>query len=498
MALTLAGCPQENGINCDSESVFCSARCVTVDRDPLNCGSCGIRCDAGELCVDGECTITCPSGQSVCNERCVDLQTDALNCGTCGSSCAAGSLCNQGACVAQCPAGLTACDGRCVDLQIDESNCGFCGETCDRNETCVASECSCGAPLTACTNRCVDTSTAVSDCGQCGDACLVPGEICNDGRCECGPGESICPDVGCVDLQRDLLNCGRCGRVCGSAQACRQGTCGPIVTCEANAVPPATCDAFPLDFAICGEPAVTTTLVTTSTTLVARELRFDIPRLQADQQAVARFDYSARSTGVTTSYRNSQDVVLPLGGGSFIPPTTSNLQRQDVGRGQRLMSANPTEFVIEQSGLLNVDGRIDIETLNGRYNSGGVDPLNATPIDDEAPLCSQLCGASVGVPGDDRHYYAITIPPRGRLDFEYAARAFVRTNMASGVAILDPRNGTRLCESIRTTVYGLDWRTSRGRALNNLDRPLTVVVAVLAPIGEFKMSVATSTSAASR
>ncbi len=487
----LLGCPEETGLNCDSQSELCGSRCVTTDRDPLNCGACDNACATGERCVMGACTQTCPAGQTLCSSDCVDPLTDARHCGDCGQACETGLICTSGQCVTQCAAGLTACDGTCVNVLADADHCGDCGQVCARNETCMEGTCTCTAPLTACAGGCVDTSTAVSDCGQCGMGCQQANEVCSDGMCECPEGTALCPGAGCVDVLNDIFNCGGCGRVCNNTQACVDGTCGPIVQCQPNSVPPPACDVFPVDFDACGVAVETATLVRTATALSAGELRFDIPNLAANQRAVARLNYSARNTSVRTTFRNFRDEVLPDSGNLFIPPPTSNLLRVDIGRGKRLMCANPSEFVIEQGGVLDVEGPIEIETLNGTYNTGAVEPQNATPVPGD-PVCNLLCGVSGNFCEDQRHAYEVTIPPGGRLDIEYTSRVLTRVNMASGVSVLRAGDATLLCSVVPATVVAGDWVTRRGRVLNNAQTPLPVILDVLCPAGEFKMAVSTS------
>lgn len=73
---------------CGGKSVcagFCNGACTAIDRDPLNCGTCGARCPTG-ICYQKQCVGSCPSGTAQCGGTCADIKNDALNCGQCGNS----------------------------------------------------------------------------------------------------------------------------------------------------------------------------------------------------------------------------------------------------------------------------------------------------------------------------------------------------------------------------------------------------------------------------
>jgi hypothetical protein len=145
-----------------------------LQTDAQNCGTCGMRCPAGNTCVAGRCMMqggaagmppaagagaggagapaagapaagapaagapaagapaagapaagspspptcqpACGAGRMCCGTTCVDLATDPMNCGACGAACTTGA---QPGC----------CAGRCVDL-VSNTNCGQCGRDC--------------------------------------------------------------------------------------------------------------------------------------------------------------------------------------------------------------------------------------------------------------------------------------------------------------------------------------------------------------------------------
>ena len=100
-ALLMTGCAdgKQPGGTCDGQA--------GGDHD-------GARADSG----------VCGPGINSCAGKCVQLQTDEDNCGGCGKKCAAGQLCSAGKCTSFCPAGLTACSGACLNMLSDHQNCG--------------------------------------------------------------------------------------------------------------------------------------------------------------------------------------------------------------------------------------------------------------------------------------------------------------------------------------------------------------------------------------
>jgi Stigma-specific protein, Stig1 len=71
--------------------------CAKLVEDPLNCGSCGTRCDIGQKCTEGLC---CAPSKTACGGACVDTTDDAKNCGACGKVCGAATpYCSASTCV---------------------------------------------------------------------------------------------------------------------------------------------------------------------------------------------------------------------------------------------------------------------------------------------------------------------------------------------------------------------------------------------------------------
>ncbi len=99
------------GARCEGD--VCYGECKDLTSDPFNCGGCGVSCvgrneDSRSLpaCLYGSCTRTCLEGWADCNgnsdDSCeVNIDSDPLNCGGCGIVCdaIAGQACVLGRCV---------------------------------------------------------------------------------------------------------------------------------------------------------------------------------------------------------------------------------------------------------------------------------------------------------------------------------------------------------------------------------------------------------------
>jgi hypothetical protein len=207
-------CPGNTGSN----------TCVDSTTDPLNCGSCGSSCAAGEGC---------------CNRTCNNLST-ALNCGSCGNACSGGKTCQGGVCA--CPQGQTECGGVCRDLATDVANCGLCGNACAQGASCVGGKCQCPSGKTVCGGQCVEVCALPkvlnTNC-QCecpaNEACTSSGGTVNSSTCECEcPGGKVVCNGACVAACQppQFLNA-NCQCECPTDETCNStgGTVNPT-TCE--------------------------------------------------------------------------------------------------------------------------------------------------------------------------------------------------------------------------------------------------------------------------
>ncbi len=148
--LLLIGCP--GTAECPSGTTDCDGTCVATPSDPMNCGSCGNACAAGEVCSVGMCASECGSGTTECAGMCTNTNVDPMHCGSCGTTCDAGELCSGGACGLSCGGGTMLCGTACADTAIDRSNCGGCGNVCGDGQICEAGSCVTACGGTACEN----------------------------------------------------------------------------------------------------------------------------------------------------------------------------------------------------------------------------------------------------------------------------------------------------------------------------------------------------------
>ena len=127
-------------LSCCEPTKLCGSTCANLQTDANNCGSCGKRCSASEVCSAGACA---PCGaQSQCKDQCADLRSDPFNCGACGNACAPSQSCLAGSC-GRCDG--TLCSNTCVELSTDNANCGACGNVCAADQCCNAGSCTGGA-----------------------------------------------------------------------------------------------------------------------------------------------------------------------------------------------------------------------------------------------------------------------------------------------------------------------------------------------------------------
>ncbi len=302
-AVTNKGVEICDGIDNDCNGVIDETVAETFYTGPM--GTLGVgACDAGlRICQGGKLVVQniprlpeverCDGLDNDCNGRVdesFDLQTDRVNCGGCGIVCNAVAKCEMGRCVGPGDAGaeqdapvlapgidanvglpdggttvgppgeiLATCPGPngaslCTDLARDRGNCGACGRVCGANEFCAGGHCAtggdaCGAPKKLCPDPanpagayCTDPMFDPNNCGGCGVRC-------NNAPCQmgvCGMGgpvsssdggaplcpvaaQNICPGPNggtfCTDFLHDSSNCGGCDFRCGNGIFCEMGKC---------------------------------------------------------------------------------------------------------------------------------------------------------------------------------------------------------------------------------------------------------------------------------
>jgi len=179
-------------------TIRCGLNCTDPQKDPANCGKCGVECGMNRFCSSGACANSCLPPTTQCNNTsgtvCANLNTDHDNCGKCGNACASTEDCvpsgTSAVCQKHCDPGLTLCAPDCSNLRTDVNHCGDCNTTCDTSsgETCSEGLC-CPAGQTNCGGTCVNQAYDSNNCGACGFTCGGPTPYCIKSACQtCNPG----------------------------------------------------------------------------------------------------------------------------------------------------------------------------------------------------------------------------------------------------------------------------------------------------------------------
>ena len=219
----------------------------------VGCGGGGNGGNGPDAAVVDECALACGHPDQCCDltagRFCIHVENDILNCGGCGIVCDAKSANGCGGFECKCGLGPACTNGKtcvsdvvgCRDLDSDPQNCGTTGHACGPEETCVGGLCTCagatcGTDQTCCNDECVDLKTNADHCGECYNKCSDPDEnTCSNGNCGC-PGGGSCPapapnsvgkccGTGCSNICTDEMNCGECGHVCPVGSTCNLGGC---------------------------------------------------------------------------------------------------------------------------------------------------------------------------------------------------------------------------------------------------------------------------------
>jgi hypothetical protein len=181
----------------------CDGRCVNLESDVDNCGTCGNVCPADEGCGDGVCDPDVPRPQGGASNR----------GGTSGDAGSGASSNEQGGSGELPDGGFfdAPVDGQgdaeepdadvpdadvpveCLPPHDSPSHCGDCDTQCPTSAPLCQPDGSggfkcvpkCDSPLVECNGECVAAPAAyLSDpdnCGECGNEC--PSDICQNGKC---------------------------------------------------------------------------------------------------------------------------------------------------------------------------------------------------------------------------------------------------------------------------------------------------------------------------
>ncbi len=214
---------------CSATQHLCNGQCVSR-FSPLFCGDgcevCSAVSGASSTCENGACAFVCgASTPDRCGAACVDLESDNGNCGQCGSRCSANQLCQRGQCIVppQCSPGDTTCNG----LTYCASD-GRCAPGCDRQSQCASDRmcnttahvCECRSDLRACGTSCV----------TCPNGGPIVATACNANACvvtACSAGfEPTANGSGCQDINE-------CATTCSTPATCTN--LAGSFTCACNA-----------------------------------------------------------------------------------------------------------------------------------------------------------------------------------------------------------------------------------------------------------------------
>ncbi len=239
--------------SCESGESRCGTRCVKLDSDKANCGTCDTACKDSETCQSGKCEEipSCKTGETLCGTSCINLQEDSAHCGSCGNVCVSGKACRKGSCEVSCSSGQALCDGSCTEIETNDAHCGKCNNACSTGRTCSDSQCICSGGTTECGGACVDTDLNDAHCGACNNPC-PEGKSCSGGTCVCPSGKTDC-NGRCVDLTSDRQSCGACGTICNSNESCNNSKCEVTSCPTGKTVCEGACVVLDSDAKNCGK-----------------------------------------------------------------------------------------------------------------------------------------------------------------------------------------------------------------------------------------------------
>ena len=215
-------------------------------------GACENGCNGSN---NGSACTTTSNAQGICcgNNDCVAYFTDTNNCGGCGIVCESGLTCQNGQCSCQSANDGTACDSIGGGDLLSSKRHGGKSHNKHFNPTggtSGSSGSSGGSDYLCCNNSCVNADVDSNNCGGCGndtatDVCgsSINGQLnCNTGSCTCGSGTcaspNVCSNEGSCDIPQASCQ-GNDGTACADSNfndgtCCAAGSC--CTTCNAGNV----------------------------------------------------------------------------------------------------------------------------------------------------------------------------------------------------------------------------------------------------------------------
>jgi hypothetical protein len=213
-------CKAGNGNTyCDGQKV------VTGTLD--HCSGCNDRCADSLICKDNACVNG--AGTTYCSDVTINTLDNIDNCGACNNKCGEGLICSNGEC--KTGNGIMYCNGVKINSTSDSAHCSGCNILCPAETSCTLDgfgtpTCNESGSYAICSGKYIDRHHDSLNCGRCGKSCGV-GEICTDGLCTLGTGETYCNkiELSMINTSYDFYNCGQCGKSCSTGEACKNGTC---------------------------------------------------------------------------------------------------------------------------------------------------------------------------------------------------------------------------------------------------------------------------------
>ena len=187
--------------NCESGKVDCGGNCVDLALHADNCGKCGNKCSAGQVCSASTCKLSCDPEFTTCGSACANTQSNTEHCGSCGHACESGQLCYLAKCLLSCPSDSLQCGQTCCDSNNEVCSNNVCMPKCVTGTTC-------------------GTGTVCDSNHQCVEGCYIDGVLYEHGAaCPTNPCET------CSETHTTQWSINR-GAPCGAGHVCNaNGAC---------------------------------------------------------------------------------------------------------------------------------------------------------------------------------------------------------------------------------------------------------------------------------